>query len=240
MRIAVCDDDRYYVEHIGSLVKRELEQCTIFDADIALYTSGQEVINDEMQMHNLDVVFLDINMPHESGMEIARQLSILNPAIILVFITSYIDFAPESFRINALRYILKDDLEHNLGEAVEAVLNRMHHDKLSLPFEFTEGKENIKLSELLYIESYRHNMMFHVLHQTEHIYRLQTTMDDLEKRLTPYHFIRVHKGYLVNYHHIYSLKNYILILDNGVKIQIPHERFKRVREEYKELWGRLQ
>ena len=62
-------------------------------------------------------------------------------------------------------------------------------------------------------------------------YHLYESMDEMEKRLKMFGFIRVHQSFLVNASHIRSINNYILTLDTGYEIKIPKARYKKVREE---------
>lgn len=238
LKIAVCDDEPLFRERISGVVKDNLKKQGIEDYTIDIFQSGKELCAEKEKVRKYDALFLDINMPDENGMQVAEEVRKLHPNILLVFITSYIDFAPAGYQLNALRYILKDSLEEYLPEAVRTILRKVELEKLELSYEFLEGKQTFSLADLYYIESKRHKLEFHL--ELGEQYTLYGKLDDVESQLQTYNFVRIHKSFLVNYKHIQSVENYKLYLKNGEVLPIPRERFRQVKERYYELRGGLQ
>ncbi len=238
LTIAVCDDEGYFRQQITQTIQDELALQGCIDNTINTFSNGQELLQNPKQLKEYDVLFLDISMPGENGMQIAEKVKQLNEKIILVFITSYIDFAVEGYRVNAFRYVLKNSLNTGLSEAVGAVFQQLRIRKKELIYECLEGTCAIEVPELYYVESRRHKLRLNIKNNA--VYTMYGKLDDLEEQLNAYNFIRIHKSFLVNYQHIRSIKNYILTLDNGVELMIPRERYRQVKEQYYELRGGLQ
>ena len=95
-------------------------------------------------------------------------------------------------------------------------------------FSCVEGDVDIKLAEIVFIETTGHKSTIHLNEQDYHLYE---SMDELECRLGAYGFIRVHQSFMVNARHVRSINNYILTLDTGYEIKVPKARYKQVRQE---------
>lgn len=238
LTIGVCDDEGYFRQQITQTIQEELAFQDGIEYTIDTFSNGQELFQNPNQIKEWDVLFMDISMPGENGMQVAAKVKQQNEKIILVFITSYIDFAIEGYKINALRYVLKKDLKGALPEAVDAVCRQMKIQKKELFYDCLEGRQLLAVPELYYIESKGHKLQLNV--RDDRVYTMYGKLDDLEEQLNAYNFIRIHKSFLVNYQHIRSIKNYILTLDNGVELMIPRERYRQVKEQYYELRGGLQ
>ena len=238
LKIAVCDDELLFRTRIANALTDNLNEQGIFDYQMELFQSGRELCELKEELRQFDALFLDISMPDKNGMQVAEYVRNIHPNIALVFITSYIDFAPAGYQLNAMRYILKDSLEQYLPEAVRAVLRKTELQKLEMAYDFLEGRQTISIAELYYIESSKHKLVFH-LEKSEPC-TIYGKLDEMEQQLAMYNFIRVHKSFLVNYKHINQIGNYKVYLSNGEELPIPRERFRQVKERYYELRGGLQ
>lgn len=119
MRIAVLDDENHALERFESIVSEfeEVSHCMLFDdADELLAYLGGNL---------LDVVFLDIEMPGKSGMQLAEELHVINPGISVVFVTAYSQYAVEAFELSVLDYIMKPVSKERLRKT----LNRISESK---------------------------------------------------------------------------------------------------------------
>lgn len=89
-RIAICDDEEYFREKIESIIKNKLGENT---CTVDVFEDGRYLLQKEIQLAEYDIVFLDIKMQDVGGMEIARKIRQVSPLCVLIFVTSYIDFA---------------------------------------------------------------------------------------------------------------------------------------------------
>lgn len=110
LRVAICDDEKYFREEIKRLVEQYLKEKKIIFC-IDLFTSGLEFCSDDNNLQQYDIIFLDIGMKEMNGMETAYAIREKNQNVDIVFITIMMDYALEGYHVDAVRYILKDDLE---------------------------------------------------------------------------------------------------------------------------------
>ena len=137
LQIAVCDDEPYARKRIQRLLENCLDKREI-SYTITLYGSGREFLEKPENLTGFDVVFLDINMEEIDGIQTAERIRSFHSDTYLVFITSYIHYALEGYRVNAVRYILKETLDTALEECVDAILEKMRISYVT--FSFIQGE----------------------------------------------------------------------------------------------------
>lgn len=239
LKIAICDDEEYYIEKVKEGLKKYLARQNEEGYQIDVYNSGEELCENQEGLKEYQVVFLDVEMNQISGMEAAQIIKSVNQECCLVFVTAFIDYAMEGYKVQAIRYLLKKDLDSNLSECIEAVLQKIDFDNQKERFAFQDGQRELLINQILYLESDRHKLVFHVKGKKEQLLTSSGKLDDMQKRLEPYGFIRIHKSFLVNVEKIVLIKNYRVILENGEELPVPREKFRQVKEQYLEMEGRI-
>src|SRR5574344_1782305 len=101
MKILVADDEPVAVESL-----KERLRAVVPDAEIVGFLKSSQVI-EYMRDNCCDIVFLDIEMRGKSGLDIARELKILQPKVNIIFVTGYLDYTMEAFTLHASGYLLK-------------------------------------------------------------------------------------------------------------------------------------
>lgn len=234
LKIAVCDDESYFQKQIKEWIEEILEEQKVSRYQVDTYSSGRELLETEEGISGYHAILLDIEMQEENGMQVAIQIRESDREIPLVFVTSHLEFMQEGYHVRALRYVLKNN-QNQLQEAVEAIIQLVSMQEITRYFEFREGLRDIRISQILYIESGRHTLYFY-LTQGE-VCTMTGKLDWIEEELNNEQFIRIHKSYLVNYRHIQALSNYQVVLDNMKVLPVPRDKYRKVREIYYHLKG---
>ena len=229
LRLAICDDEPYYLEKIKALLEKYLDARRI-PYEISLFPSGKAFLEEGENRVKYDVVFLDINMEEVDGIQTAMEIRAFHSDTYIVLVTAFISYALEGYKVNAVRYILKDALETGVAECMEAILEKMRLARVR--FSFLEGEKNLYTDNLLYVESRRHKTLFSYMEAGPVTYQLYDKLDAVEERLQGYGFLRIHKSYLVNMRHIRRISNYRAFLDTGEELPIPRLRYQSVREAF--------
>ncbi len=205
-RIAICDDEVLFTEELKELLSGYMtEKGFVFEIDT--YSSGEALIKLGIEIVQYKVLFLDINMTKINGIMTAEQIRKISREIIIVFVTAYVDYSLEGYRLDVVRYLLKGNanFRSKVNECMDAIMDRMNYSVIKRKFNFKEGKKELSLERLLYIESNLHKLEFHVMEDTMKIYTMYDTLNMLEKKLSEHNFIRIHQSYLVNIKHIKKL-----------------------------------
>ena len=115
MNLLICDDEPAVVEQVSALLRDHCEKSGISAHFYPFSDPG--AIKD---LSSYDIAFLDIDMGDSSGIDLARTLRRENPGIVIVFLTNFIQYAPEGFEVQAFRYLLKRDMTEKLIPYFEA------------------------------------------------------------------------------------------------------------------------
>lgn len=236
LKIAVCDDEKFYREKINNLLKKYLSEHQL-DGIIDIFCSGEEFLSQRGNAVKYDAVFMDINMEQTDGIETAMRIRAFQSNTYIVFVTAFIKYVLEGYKVNAVRYIMKDTLDVAIPECMDAILQKMELRQVS--FSFMEGEKRLYTDNLLYVESKKHKSIFYYQEEILKRYQIYEKLDDIEKILEDYSFLRIHKSYLVNMRHIRKINNYIAELDTGEELPIPRIRYQKVKQEFVEYKGLL-
>ncbi|MGC4103227.1 LytR/AlgR family response regulator transcription factor [Ferruginibacter sp.] len=170
-----------------------------------------------LEKNPVDLLLLDINMPAMSGMEFYRSL---NHKPMLIFTTSYSEYAIESYDLGALDYLLKPFTSERFGKAVQRAyenFNLMQNsgtaEKIkSLMLKADYGLIKVVLADILFIEGLDNYLKIHLHNQSPVVVRL--TMKSLMEKLSSNEFIRVHRSYIVPLHRIEAVRNKTIYIGN--------------------------
>jgi two-component system LytT family response regulator len=199
--------------------------------------------------HDVDVIFLDIQMPFESGLVLAREISRLRAPPLIVFATAYSEHAVDAFEVHALDYLLKPLNDARLAQAVErigAMLGQRQREAYGAAVrdyvEAGAGRavaqlerinvrsvgriEQIRVEDVLWVESAGNYVELHLAGRTV-LHRI--TLNRLEALLAPGEFLRVHRSAIVRRSQIARLEtvgdgSYRLTLRCGATVAVS-ERY---------------
>ncbi|MBS4192106.1 response regulator transcription factor [Bacillus sp. FJAT-49705] len=204
IKALIVDDERYSRDELKHLLKSYPFIQIVGEAE-----SGDASIMKTIQLQP-DVVFLDVEMPKMNGMEAAKLLMELRKNPLIIFTTAFPQFAAEAFRYEAIDYLLKpydEELLHETIHRIEKKLQSHRNYKIAKPSGKLAVEEN---GEIFYIEPkyilymYRDDKVTKIVTKTGE-FETKTPLKELENRLNPFSFFRIHKGYLVNLDYVTRL-----------------------------------
>ena len=231
----IVDDEPLGRERIRSL----LDQDNRFASPIECQ-NGIEAI-DTLRSHQIDLVFLDIQMPEVSGFDVVREIGPEGMPPVL-FVTAYDQHALKAFELHAFDYLLKPFSVDRFNEAVDHAIRRIDQMKKSnlsskltdLLLDLQPQKDWLKrimvksrsrvyfilTDQIDWIESAGNYVSIHVGGQ-QHL--LRQTMTSLEKQLDPTHFMRIHRSTIINLNRVSDLYpmasgEYQVRLTDGTKL----------------------
>jgi two-component system LytT family response regulator len=245
LKAIIVDDEPNSREMLAEMLKRSFNSKVEVAALCKNVAEGVEAIHSQ----NPDVVFLDIEMPNESGFELIKKVS--NYRFLTVFVTAYSEHAIKAFKVNALDYLLKPVQRTDLEETIEKLINTMRQGvvleqqqllqklialstnrkpKIGLPS--SRGMIFIEVEEIIRCEA-DDNYTIVVMSRQKHI--VSKTLKDVEEALRAYNFIRVHKSHLINLGKVERYQKH----DGGVIILEDDSRIPVGRHNKEELERRL-
>lgn len=239
-RIAICDDESLFAEELRELLSGYMmEKGLVFEIDI--YGSGEALIELGIEVIKYTAVFLDINMEKIDGIKAAEKIREVSKEVFIVFVTAYVNYSLEGYRLDVVRYLLKGNVNFpsTVNECVDALMDKLNYSVAKREFDFKEGTREISLERLLYVESNLHKLEFHVMEENLKIYTMYETLNALENKLAASDFIRIHQSYLVNIKYIKNVVRYKVILTNGIELVIPKARYTYVKEQFISYQGEV-
>lgn len=123
--IAICDDDEIFLSRLEKQIRAELQQLNVV-GKIVSYTDSEKLL--ETKLHQTEI-FLDIDMPEVTGMELAAKLEEQNPQAIVIFISNHEEAVFEAIHYKPFRFIRKAYLQAELSEALQSLKNRRRRER---------------------------------------------------------------------------------------------------------------
>ena len=234
LKIAICDNNILFCRRIENLISDYCSNIGI-DCDISLFLSGSELISLGTDIDVFNIIYLDTDMDGFNGIMTAKAIRKLCREMYIVFVTANIDYAIDGYKVDAIRYILKDNrnIKTNVCESIDAILNKMNKKKEGYEFFFREGHMSLHAEQIVYVESSLHTLQFKVVVRSEEkMYTMSKKLDDIDNLLPDNEFIRIHQSYLVNTKYIKEVTNYNAIMWNGDVLPVSRKRFKGVKHKY--------
>ncbi|MBC3882683.1 response regulator transcription factor [Undibacterium sp. LX40W] len=212
---------------------------------------------DYLLQHPVDVVFLDIQMPKENGISLARSISAMEHPPLVIFVTAYNAHAVDAFEVHALDYLLKPFNPRRFNEALErasemlaqrngyrAALSQFvetQHRPMPAP-DYLEQvivrsvgeMECVKLTDVLWVSSASNYVELHLPHRVV-LHRM--TLSEMEKRLNPEEFMRVHRTAIVRTKQMQQVRVagdgvYQLALFGGGEVPVSERYIDAVRSHF--------
>lgn len=233
LRIAICDDEIFFAEELKELLSSYMmEKGLVFEIDT--YNSGEELVGLGIKIIQYKIVFLDINMEKVDGITVAEKIRRISKEVFIVFVTAYMDYSLEGYRLDVVRYLLKGDSNFRsiVNECVDAIINKLNYSIRKKEFRFIEGIKEVSLERLIYVESNLHKLAFYVMEDDMKIYTMYGTLNTLESELAENNFIRIHQSYLINIKHIKNVVRYKAVLTSGIELVIPKVRYTYVKKQF--------
>lgn len=173
----------------------------------------------QLQTREVDVLFLDIEMPDMSGIDLVKSLGEKRPMII--FTTSTTDYAAEAFDLNVVDFLIKPVSPARFLVAVEKARKMLltkgqtHTDKED-EFVFIRDSHivrRLKVSDILYMEAQGDYVRINVIDGT---YSIHSSLKSVEEKLSKNTFIRVHRSFIINVSKIDTIEGGTLIVNKNI------------------------
>lgn len=234
IKIAVIDDE----EQIRKLILRNIKKIVQgrHDIEIRAYASGETFWKAIKNGEIPDILFTDIQIQPLNGVELGKRVRKLCPDMYIIFITSYEEYAAESYRIEAYQYILKQDLEFRLPGVVRQLTERLRKQEKEFCI-IKDGTEQVKLlyKDILYL--YKSKGAKYVNYVTaQGVVRERNSLENALKTLDNRQFLLVERGYAVNINRICRLSGDTICLEKGYEVQVSKARLADVKREINLYW----
>jgi DNA-binding LytR/AlgR family response regulator len=241
VRALVVDDERPALDELRFLLEHEPRISEVLTSDSA--TEGLRILQDA----DVDVVFLDVQMPGLTGLELAQVLSRFRTPPAIVFVTAHEEHAVDAFEVRAVDYVLKPVRADRLAEAVRRVVaaggdarqaaaeqaqdQARPRDDLQVAVERGGVTRFVARSSISHVEAQGD---YARLHLPEGSYLVRTPLSQLEEEWGPAGFVRIHRSLLVSLAHVAELRmeggRCSVVVADGTELGVSRRHTRQLRD----------
>lgn len=229
MKIAICDDEIRFIDAICPLLEEWAEKHDI-PLTLQPFSNGDDLIAAQ-QTECMDLIIMDIIMPLLNGIDTAREIRNSNPAIPIIFLTSSVEFAVDSYEVKAFHYLIKPVEPVKLFHCLDDFLELYNSSKTTFTAQTTSGFLKIILSDVDYLEAQNKTVLVH--QSNGKTLEINETFSKCEEIFSLENgFYRCHRSYIVNLSHIERFSKTSIVTVRNEEIPISRNRYVIFKEAY--------
>lgn len=235
IKIALCDDDSPFVSKITGLIQSLLQNSTDSPV-ITTYINPTALMDAISDGERYDVYILDVEMPEQNGLEVAKHIRQFQPNAALLFLSSHLNYATEGYKVQALRYVPKLDLENALPEALEQALATLEKtDTRSIMVQHYQNYTRILYKDILYVQKMQRSVQ--IVTDRQGNFKDSRGIKELFSEINDPRFIFTDRAYFVNLDYVQELDGSWLVLTNEDRVPISRPMMPSVKKAMIALWG---
>lgn len=216
---AIVDDELDILNSTKALLADEFAKCNTAVA-FDFFTDSEDFLSMFESHFNYDIIFLDIEMPNIDGISVCRKIRQLSKDALVIFISNKEELVFQTFEVQPFRFIRKSELKELCPSLVDSIINEL---KRRSPQTFTIIENNggdvlsFDARNIIYVEAQRKECK---IVTTNGDSTVKMKLMDLEKKLEIFHFVRIHRSFLVNMDYIFRITKNSIILTGGEELPI--------------------
>lgn len=249
-KVAICDDEKEFRERISGYIN-DYFLLNDLTYEVDFFEFGNELAALNKDIKKYDMIFLDINMEGMDGIDTAKKIREYSSKICIVFVTAYMEYSLEGYKVDATRYIIKNssNLQASINECMDSILEKISRNLKKQRMVFVEGEKSIDTDEIIFVESRLHKVEFHIIESVqggkpdytyvEKVYTIYKTLNEVEEELNEEKFLRIHQSFLVNLEYVRNIVGYRAVLKNGFELPIPKTKYREIKNAFIAYVGEL-
>jgi len=240
LRIGICDDDILFTGMLEKLIKEEA-LANGFEIEIDVFFDGA-MLEKYVRLGNLfDLIFLDIEMTQQNGIEAAHNIREIDKTALLIYISGYEQYLKELFEVEPFRFLSKPLDTEKFSRYFKEACQRISDNNVYFQFNFNKEIKKVVLKDVVYFES--RNRIVHIFLKDGREECFYGKLNDVEKELNgnKQRYLRIHQSYLVNFDYVSTMNFSSLVIENNgtsTTLQISEDRQKKVRMQLCDLASR--
>lgn len=231
IHIAFCDDSASALSEALSLLdryRRERDREIVHTA----FRSSVELLAEIERGVRFDVLFLDILMPGQNGIETAAEIRQYDSNMKIVFLTSSAEFAVQSYAVEAYFYQLKPLRWESFSRVLDSALERCAQERENrIILHCKSGITSLDPQRLEFCEVIHRTLLFHL--SSGRVLESAGSLDELSRRLLPYGcFLRPHRSYLIHLGYVQSISYRAVVMSSLTEIPIPRGKYNEIKDAF--------
>ena len=231
IKAAICDDSPEALHELSEAAaawaKQEKEALSL-----ETFSSAEPFLFRYEERPDFDVLLLDIEMPGENGVELAKRIRRENDRIQIVFITGYPDFIAEGYDVAALHYLMKPVSRQKLGEVLSRAAENLRREERAVLLSTEGAIRRVPAGRVLLVEAFAHSCTVTTEKEEIPVRESITAVEEKLRRVDAGAFIRTHRSCLVGIRYIQSLSKTEVTLDNGRRVPLSRSHYQAVHQAF--------
>ncbi len=228
---AIVEDEPEILSHLKNTLANSFRE-RLINVTFDIFSSGFGFLSMFEEHYHFDMIFLDIEMPDIDGIELCRRIRNVAPESLVIFISNKDELVFQTFEVQPFRFIRKRHYHQQLPLLIDALISHLNNQKkqvIQITVPISGDIYSFEIHQILYVEAQRKCCCI-VTNTGTSILRCKFM--DLEPQLLHYHFIKVHRSYLVNYRYIYYIGRTSLKLSNHMEIPVSKSKLEDVKKQF--------
>lgn len=238
IEIALIEDNK---EYALMLKEKILETDFKDEISVNLYLNPIEFLDGLNSGKRYHVCFSDVIMPEMDGVKLAEEIRKIDSKMLLIFLSSYLEYATDGYKVNAFDYLLKGRVEEKWDRLVKRIIKRLEDDREKVYRIITPNSVIvIPLDDIVYIYKSGNYCNFVLMDRQKNAV-VRKSIWKLEEELAfCKYFILVKRGYIINIKKITEYRANEIIMKNGDKIPIGRMHVSKVKDRVMEYMEGLE
>lgn len=242
MNIVIVEDCKEHSE----IIKTYIEEWSVaVDKKVSVthYENGEKFLFHNEDTSRIDVVFLDIQMPGISGVELARKLRSNNKELSIVFTTGIDDYMEEGYELEATHYLRKPVSAEKVRLCLDKVSRKVRQKEEYLVLNRGEDILKVAYSGIWWLSAMGHNTILGIEDNDGNVKRIdaRNSIGEMEKQLlSKGSFQKTHRSYIVNFTHVSSITKNEVVMDNKDKIPLSRRMYQQVNDAFIRFYAKRQ
>lgn len=237
LHCTICDDNPSAAQQAKEIAERAFYEKNI-SADISVYTDSGQLMFELDDNKQIDILILDIEMPKVSGFEIAEYVKKSNPNCLIIFMTSYVNYAVDGYELDIFRFVPKQDGDYRLKTALLDATGVIDlESKKSYFIERHDMCGMLPCKYILYITKRGKNSEIYHLKSKEPI-KIRKPLAVVFEELDSNEFIYISRGCIANMANVQKVDRREWVCKNGDRVPISASLYAEIKEKLLDFWGR--
>ena len=232
IQIAICDDEKKILDEVSGYIKNYAEKKSDLDIEVFRFDSARTLISTLEDGKSFDVFVLDVYIGDEMGTTLARDIRKSGIESPIIFATTSLEHAPQSYETGTLRYLIKPINPRKFDEALDAALLQVKRTRdRYLKFKTENGVASVNANHIMYSEAHDHYQYMRKDDGEE--IKVRMTVTELFTMLSKYGgFVRIGSAYIINLRHVKNVTPTNVCLYSNINIQIPRGKFTEIKNSF--------
>ena len=232
--VGICDDEYNICAELENYIEKYFK-AHFLKGIIDVFFDGKAMSDYLRQNNTINLLFLDIELPENNGIEIGRLLreELENESTEIIYVSSKTNYAMELFQCRPLDFLVKPINYAMVEKIMDIVLKRDFIRQKKVSFQIGKENQTFFVKDILYFRS--DNKTIYMEMTSGEVYNFRAKLDDIETKISEDLFLRIHKSYLINHAYVQCYGADWIQMINGHRISISKSYRISVRQRLMQI-----